>query len=114
MKTSLRAVALAAFASVLCAQAHAGWKNNVDVKDVRAGITAASMVSFGTTQSMSNPAACAGVDYYAVAFDVNGHHRSVLAILLTAMATGRKVNIYVVDGQCHSTGRPLVQDVTIQ
>jgi hypothetical protein len=113
MNTTGKLVAVAVLVMGLCGPVHAAWVFNVDPKDVRASIASGqSMVTFSTVQSLSNPANCGAVDFYAVPFDINGHHKSVLSILLTAVASQRKVAVYVSDTQC-SLGRPIALDVMI-
>ena len=101
---------LSSLGSQIC---EAGWIYNLNAKDIRANLSPGG-VTFTTVEAVQNPATCSGTEFYGIAYDANGHHKNVLAILLTAQATGRTVAIYVVDNSCYSAGRPLVTDVMIQ
>lgn len=91
----------------------AGWIYDLHPKDIRANLSPGG-ITFATVEAGQNPASCSGSEFYGIAFDANGHHKNVLAILLTAQASGRTVAIYVVDNSCYPAGRPLVTDVLVQ
>jgi hypothetical protein len=81
---------------------------NVTPTQVRSsGLT--STVTFSTTQTLTNPAACGGL-FYAV---TPAHQsQSALAVLLAAYFAGRNISIYVLGGGCDPTsGGIIVTDV---
>jgi hypothetical protein len=110
----MRRILVFAILSTLGSQVcEAGWIYNLHPKDIRANLSPGG-ITFATVEAAQNPASCSGSEFYGVAFDANGHHKNVLALLLTAQASGRTVAIYVVDTSCYSAGRPLVTDVMVQ
>jgi hypothetical protein len=98
------------FTAPLC---QAGWVSGVNPKNVRANLSGGAGITFATNETIPNPAACSTNDFYGIASDANGHHKNALSILLTAIAMGRTVSVYVEESGCYA-GRPLVTDVMMQ
>ena len=90
---------------------HAGWAGPYTVNDVRTrGDTGG--ITFGTVELRANPNQCGSTDFFAI--EPANFPKQALALLLSAMISGRKVNVYLPDdGQCSSLGRPKATDVQI-
>lgn len=90
---------------------HAGWAGPYTVSDVRTRGDAGG-VTFGTVEPRANPNQCGSTDFFAI--EPTNFPKQALAVLLSAMISGRRVNVYLPDvGQCGGAGRPKVTDVQI-
>ena len=111
----MKKILLASLVALLfTTSASAGWLAAVTPKQVRAmsngGLTG---ITFSSVEAIQGPASC-DHGFYHVEYDANGHHKDVLAILLSAIAMGKTVSIYIVDTACSSSGRTLVTDVMLE
>lgn len=90
---------------------HAGWAGPYTVSDARTRADAGG-VTFGTVEPRANPNQCAGTDFFAI--EPANFPKQALAVSLSAMISGRRVNVYLPDeGQCSGAGRPKATDVQI-
>ncbi len=87
------------------------WAYDLTVKNVRNDGDNARM-TFSTVEQISNPAACVNTDHYGV--DTTNDPKGATAVLLTALVTGKKVDVFVDDTTCDINGRPSVSDVLIK
>ena len=87
------------------------WYFGLTLKDVRTQ-NKANQTSFRTLEPINNPGSCPNGDYYAVRPDNNP--KFAMSVLLAAFMGNKKIDIYVVDIQCGSFGRPSVTDIRIR
>ena len=84
--------------------------DNLHVNNIRAQ-GQRDVISFITTEATHNPAACGGIDHYAI--DATEEvSKEMLSILLSAAATGNSIGINIDSTLCLH-GRPKILDVWI-
>jgi hypothetical protein len=108
MKKIVFVLSFLIFGAFLSGKAYAGWHFNIPIDTVNMHAEGAvSFVAMKTTGTMPNPAGCQSFEYVSIADGLGIHNENrALAILLTAKATGRTVNLFIDPNACGPYGRP--------
>ena len=88
---------------------------NLTVKDVRSlgSGNGTAKVAFRTDQAIQVPGGLACLDHHYV-IDEADNHGAALSILLSALMSGKGIEIYVYDDQCAANGRVAVSSVRVK